>query len=70
MDDSESIETPQDEDTIEQIITTTSEDFDQDVVDPVYLEETGSQNSIENDDAEQATLEISLEPVAVIQTIN
>jgi diadenosine tetraphosphatase ApaH/serine/threonine PP2A family protein phosphatase len=68
VDISESIKNPQDEDadedTIEQIITATSEDFDQDVVDPVYLEETGSQNSIENNDAEQTTLEISLETVA------
>ena len=64
VDISESIKTPQDEDTIQQIITAASEDFDQDVVDPVYLEETGGQNSIENDDAEQATLEISFEPIA------
>ena len=64
MDISESIKTPQDEDTNQQIITAASEDFDQDVVDPVHLEETGGQNSIESDDAEQATLEISFEPVA------
>src|SRR5947199_936709 len=57
MDNSESIKIPHDEDTIQQIITANSEDFDQDVVDPNSLEEPGSQNSIENDDAEQATLE-------------
>jgi diadenosine tetraphosphatase ApaH/serine/threonine PP2A family protein phosphatase len=64
VDNSESIKTPQDEDTIQQIITANTEYYDQDVVDPVDLGETGSQNSIENDDAEQATLEISLEPIA------
>jgi diadenosine tetraphosphatase ApaH/serine/threonine PP2A family protein phosphatase len=55
----------QDEDANEQIITAGSEDFDQDVVDPNTLEKTGSQNSLESDDEEMATLEISLEPVAV-----
>ncbi len=35
-----------------------------DLVDPVYLEDTGGQDSIENDDAEQATREIDLEPIA------
>jgi len=65
VDNSESIKTPRDGDTPQQIITATSEDFDEDAVDPVYLEETGGQNSIGNDDGEQTTLEISLEPVAV-----
>ena len=64
VDNSESIKNSHDEDTIQQIITANSEDFDQDVVDQNSLEETGSQNSIENDDAQQATLEISLEPIA------
>ena len=35
-----------------------------DLVDPASLEETGGQDSIENDDAEQATREIDLEPIA------
>ncbi len=65
VDNSESIKTPRDGDTPQQIITANSEDFDEDMVDPVYLEETGGQNSIGNDDGEQTTLEISLEPVAV-----
>ena len=65
VDNSESIKTPRDGDTTQQIITANSEDFDEDMVDPVYLEETGGQNSIGNDDGEQTTLEISLEPVAV-----
>ncbi len=65
VDNSESIKTPRDGDTPRQIITANSEDFDEDMVDPVYLEETGGQNSIGNDDGEQTTLEISLEPVAV-----
>src|SRR6266567_3962794 len=65
VDNSESIKTPRDGDTPQQIITATSEDFDEDMVDPVYLEETGGQNSIGNDDGEQTTLEISLEPVGV-----
>ena len=35
-----------------------------DLVDPVSLEETGGQDSVENDDAEQTTREIDLEPIA------
>jgi diadenosine tetraphosphatase ApaH/serine/threonine PP2A family protein phosphatase len=67
---SESIKTQQDEDTHdedanEQIVTTLSGDFDQDVADPNALEETGSQNSIESDNEEQATLQIPLESVAI-----
>ncbi len=38
-------------------MTATSEDFDQDVVDPNNLEKTGSQNLLGSDDEEMATLE-------------
>jgi len=65
LDDSESLETLQDEDTNELIITATSEELDQDKVDQNSREEIGNQNSIDSDDEEQVALEISLEPVAV-----
>ena len=70
VDNSDSITTPQDEDTLdedtnEQMITASSEDFYQDVVDPNIIEETGSENTIQKDDTEQDTFEISLEPVVV-----
>jgi hypothetical protein len=64
MDSNESINTLQDEDTIQQMVISGSEDSDQDVVNPVLVEETGGQDSIESDDAEQATREIDLEPMA------
>jgi hypothetical protein len=54
-----------DKDTNEQIITASSEDFDQDAVVPISPKETGNQNSIDSDDVEQATHEIDLEPIAV-----
>ncbi|HXX78864.1 MAG TPA: metallophosphoesterase family protein [Ktedonobacteraceae bacterium] len=63
VEDSES-KTAHNEDTHEQIISTTSKDFDQDGVDHVSTEEAGSQNSIDSVDEEQPDLEISLEPVA------
>jgi diadenosine tetraphosphatase ApaH/serine/threonine PP2A family protein phosphatase len=70
VNDGESITKQQDEDTHdedanEQIITARSEDFDQDVAVPNALEETESENSLESDNEEQATHEISLEPVAI-----
>jgi len=70
VNDGESIKTQQDEDTRDedangQIVTARSEDIDQDVVDTNALEETGSQNSIESENEERATLEISLESVAI-----
>ncbi len=64
MDSNESINTLQDEDTIQQMVISGSEDIDQDVVNPVHVEETGGQDSIESDDAEQTTREIDLEPMA------
>jgi diadenosine tetraphosphatase ApaH/serine/threonine PP2A family protein phosphatase len=63
MDGNESIDTLQDEDTIQQMVISGSEDIDQDVVNPVHVEETGGQDSIESDDAEQTTREIDLEPM-------
>src|SRR5260370_1286006 len=63
-DGNESINTLQDEDTIQQMVISGSEGIDQDVVNPVHVEETGGQDSIESDDAEQATREIDLEPMA------
>jgi diadenosine tetraphosphatase ApaH/serine/threonine PP2A family protein phosphatase len=60
----ESIDTLQDEDTIQQIVASGSEDIDQDVVNAVHIEETGSQDLIDRADAEQATHEIDLEPIA------
>jgi len=65
VDVSESLETPQDEDTTDLIITTTSEELDQDKVDHNSDEEIGNQNSVDSDDEEQIALEISFEPVAV-----
>ena len=70
VDNSDSITTPQDEDTLdedtnEQMITASNEDFYQDVVDPNVIEEAGSENTIQKDDTEQDTFEISLEPVVV-----
>jgi diadenosine tetraphosphatase ApaH/serine/threonine PP2A family protein phosphatase len=59
----ESIKTLEDEDTSEQMIASTNEDFDQDMVDSNALEETGTQNSIDSDEEELATLEISFEPI-------
>jgi len=60
----ESIDILQDEDIIQQIVTSGSEDIDQDVVHPVHVEEMSSQDSIDGTDAEQATQEIDLEPIA------
>ncbi len=64
MDSNESIDTLQDEDTIQQMVISGCEDIDQDVVNPVHVEETGGQDSIESDDTEQTTREIDLEPMA------
>jgi hypothetical protein len=65
VDDSESIETPADEDTNELIITATNEALDQEKDDQNSREEIGIQNSIDSDNEEQAVLEFSVEPVAV-----
>jgi diadenosine tetraphosphatase ApaH/serine/threonine PP2A family protein phosphatase len=62
--DGESIKTLEDKDTNEQMITSTNEDFDQDMVDSNTFEETGTQDSIDSDDEELATLEISFDPIA------
>ena len=62
---SESLETPQDEDTSELLMTATGEESGQDKVDQNSDEEIGNQNSIDSDDEEQVALEISFEPVAV-----
>ncbi len=59
----DSIDILQDEDTMQQIVTPGSENPDQEVIHPVHVEETGSQDSIERTDAEYATHEIDLEPV-------
>jgi diadenosine tetraphosphatase ApaH/serine/threonine PP2A family protein phosphatase len=64
-DGSESIETPQFEDTHKQKNTTASEDFDQDMVGRRTLEESVSQKSVDGDNEEQAARELSLEPVAI-----
>ena len=62
--DGESIKTLEDEDTNEQMVTSTIVDFDQDLVDSNTLEETGTQNSIDSDEEALATLEISFDPIA------
>jgi len=54
----------QNEDTIEQIVTSGSEDIDKDVVNPTQVEETSGQDSIESADTERATREIDLETIA------
>jgi diadenosine tetraphosphatase ApaH/serine/threonine PP2A family protein phosphatase len=64
MDTNGSIDTPHDEDTIQQIDTSGSEDIEQDVVNPVLVEETRGQDSIENEDVDQATHGEDLEPIA------
>jgi diadenosine tetraphosphatase ApaH/serine/threonine PP2A family protein phosphatase len=63
VEDGESIKPMEDEKTNEQMITSTNEDFDQDMVDSEALEETGSQNSIDSDE-ELTTLEITFDPIA------
>jgi diadenosine tetraphosphatase ApaH/serine/threonine PP2A family protein phosphatase len=60
----ESIDILQDEDIIQQIVTPDSKDIDQDVVHPVHVDKMGSQDSIEGTDAERATHEMDLEPIA------
>ena len=62
--DGESIKTLEDEDTNEQMVTSTIVDLDQDLVDSNTLEETGTQNSIDSDEEALATLEISFDPIA------
>ena len=64
MDINGSIDTPHDEDTNQQIDTSDSEDIDKDVVNPVHVKETGGEDSIGNEDVDQATREIDLEPIA------
>ena len=70
VDNSDEITAPQTEDTLdevinEQMITASSEDFYQDVVDASIIEETDGENTIQKVDAEQDTFEISLEPAVV-----
>lgn len=70
VDDSDSITTPQEEETLdedanEQLITESSEDFHQDVGDPSVFEETGGENTIQKVDTEDDTFEISLDPAVV-----
>ena len=70
VDNSDEITAPQTEDTLDedindQMITASSEDFYQDVVDPNVIEETGGENTIQKDDTEQDTFEMSLEPAVV-----
>ncbi|MGZ3617057.1 MAG: metallophosphoesterase family protein [Ktedonobacteraceae bacterium] len=67
---SDEMTAPQTEDTLdedinEQMITASSEDFYQDVVDPSIIEEADGENIIQKDDTEQDTFEISLEPAVV-----
>ena len=53
------------EETNEQMITVSSEDFYQDVVDPDVIEETGGEEIFQNVDTNHGTFEMSLDPAVV-----